>query len=189
MLFGISLGFLLSGLAAFSTLAKESALFSPPLPRASERVTKKPFGLYTSPKTSPVKPERFSGYHTGADFEIFAEEKDRPVQVTAICAGKLLAKQRVSGYGGAAVQSCVLDGQAVAVLYGHLQLASIKQKIGTSLKAGDNLALLGADNSYDTDKERKHLHLAIHKGKKINWRGYVKTKSELKAWLDPVARF
>lgn len=33
--------------------------------------------------------------------------------------------------------------------------------------------------------ERKHLHLAIHLGKQINWRGYVRKQAELKYWLNP----
>src|SRR3989338_10346295 len=48
--------------------------FGPPLDNSSERVTKKPFGKYITPADSPVQPERFSGYHTGADFEVFSNE-------------------------------------------------------------------------------------------------------------------
>src|SRR3990167_7147055 len=31
------------------------------------RITKKKFGQYITPQTSPVQPERFTGYHTAAD--------------------------------------------------------------------------------------------------------------------------
>ncbi|OGY93011.1 MAG: hypothetical protein A3H70_05580 [Candidatus Komeilibacteria bacterium RIFCSPLOWO2_02_FULL_48_11] len=95
----ISASFLIVGAAPHQTKSAEISKFSPPLARANERVTKKPFGLYVTLKNSPVLPERFTGYHTGADFEIFADEKNKPVQVTAVCAGKLIAKQRVTGYG------------------------------------------------------------------------------------------
>jgi len=33
------------------------------------RITKKPFGVYITPETSPVQPEKFTGYHTGVDVE------------------------------------------------------------------------------------------------------------------------
>lgn len=99
MVLVISAGFLIVGAAPNRTKAAEVPKFSPPLPRAQERVTKKPFGSYVTPKKFSVQPERFTGYHTGADFEIFADEKDKAVQVKAVCAGKLIAKQRVTGYG------------------------------------------------------------------------------------------
>src|SRR5947209_4518700 len=43
------------------------------------RVTKKPFGIYVNPANSPVQPERFSGYHTGADAEYGEVSADVPV--------------------------------------------------------------------------------------------------------------
>jgi hypothetical protein len=67
--------------------------FQPPLTRAAERVTKKPFGIYITPKTSPVQPEKFQGYHTGTDFEIFPEELNIDVTVRAVCNGKLVLKR------------------------------------------------------------------------------------------------
>src|SRR4030067_1140465 len=45
--------------------------FQPPINRADERVTKKPFGIFITPQNSPIQPEKFSGFHTGADFENF----------------------------------------------------------------------------------------------------------------------
>lgn len=41
-----------------------------PLTDAAARITKKPFGIFITPQNSPVQPERFSGFHTGTDFEI-----------------------------------------------------------------------------------------------------------------------
>ena len=108
--------------------------FQPPLDRASERVTKKPFGIYITPKTSPVQPERFQGYHTGTDFEIFPEELNADVPVHAICTGKIAVKRSASGYGGVLVQNCELNNQPITVIYGHLKLASIAKNAGDNFE-------------------------------------------------------
>ena len=156
-----------------------------PLDRANERVTKKPFGIYINSKNSPVQPERFSGFHTGTDFEIFPEELNSPVEVRAVCDGELILKKTATGYGGVVVQSCTFDSQPVTVVYGHLKLSSVAENIGEELKAGDALGQLGADNSAETDGERKHLHLGIHQGVRVNLLGYVQTEKELAGWIDP----
>jgi murein DD-endopeptidase MepM/ murein hydrolase activator NlpD len=156
-----------------------------PIPDALSRITKKPFGIYITPKTSPVQPERFQGYHTGADLETFPSEQSVDVPVNALCDGKLLSARTASGYGGVAVESCTLEGQTVTVIYGHLRLSSVKPKIGDQLKAGDFLAVLGTGFSSETDGERKHLHLGIHKGTGINILGYVQSQGALGGWLDP----
>jgi murein DD-endopeptidase MepM/ murein hydrolase activator NlpD len=147
-------------------------------------VTKKPFGIKVSPGHSPVSPERFAGYHTGVDFEILAGEENSDVSVSAICDGQVLIARRVSGYGGVLVQRCTIDNQAVTVLYGHLKLTSISLKVSDTLKTGERIGILGKANSYDTDGERKHLHLGIHKGDKIVYLGYAQKESDLSAWLD-----
>jgi murein DD-endopeptidase MepM/ murein hydrolase activator NlpD len=159
--------------------------FMSPLDRPAERITKKPFGIYITPATSPVQPERFTGYHTGTDFETFPGEADIAVTVKAFCAGSAVYKQWVSGYGGVFIQQCTVDSQTVTVLYGHLKLSSITAKVGDSLKAGDTIGELGQANSHDTDGERKHLHFGIHKGSIINVKGYVSKQSDLSNWLDP----
>lgn len=156
-----------------------------PLDRAKERVTKKYFGIFITPAASPVQPEKFRGYHAGTDFEIFPEELNAKVDVQAICDGKLILKKSASGYGGIAVQSCTQNNQPVTVVYGHLKLTSISQDAGADLKAGDTLGQLGAAYSSETDGERKHLHLGIHKGSGVNILGYVQAKSELSGWIDP----
>lgn len=153
--------------------------------QAAERVTKKPFGILIDPKTSPVQPERFRGYHTGIDFETFSDEADIDVPVHAICTGPLLAKRMATGYGGVVVQSCTLDGQHATVVYGHVRLASIEASVGDTLKEGDMLGVLGMGYSEETDDERKHLHLGIHRGTAVNIRGYVASKQELDQWIDP----
>lgn len=156
-----------------------------PLERAEERITKKLFGTYVNPKNSPVSPEKFTGFHTGLDFEIFPEEKDTEVVVKAICAGELLQKRIASGYGGVVVQKCVVNDQEVIVVYGHLKLSSVLKKVGEEFEVGENIGVLGKGYSTETDGERKHLHLSIYTGNDISIKGYVKTKPELSLWLDP----
>lgn len=159
--------------------------FRSPLDRAKERVTKKPFGIFITKQTSPVQPEKFSGYHTGTDFEIFPDELNADVPVHAVCSGKLATKKYATGYGGVAVENCNLNGQSITVVYGHLRLISISAPLGANLSAGDTIGVLGAAYSSETNGERKHLHLGFHKGSSINILGYVPNKSELSGWVDP----
>ena len=164
--------------------AQNPSGFQPSLDRVAERVTKKPFGIYITPKTSLIQPEKFQGFHTGTDFEIFPEELNIAVPVRAICSGKIAVKKTASGYGGVLVQNCELDNQLITVVYGHLKLSSIEKNAGDTLKAGDEIGILGKAYSSETDGERKHLHLGIHKGSAINIRGYVNTEAELSGWID-----
>lgn len=159
--------------------------FIAPISNAKSRITKKTFGLKISPGHSPVSPEKFSGYHTGTDFETTADEQNIDVSITAVCAGKLLLKKYASGYGGVAVQSCIYNGQPITIIYGHLRFSSIKPNVGDTLKPGDFIAVLGTGYSAETDGERKHLHLGIHKGSSINILGYVQNLAELQNWYDP----
>jgi len=154
-----------------------------PISEASTRVTKKPFGIFITPKTSPVQPERFSGYHSGTDFETTPDEQNSEVPFFAICTGKVLAKRTATGYGGVFVQSCTINNQAVTVIYGHVSLKSISKNIGDSLAQGEQIGNLGHSPD-ETDGERKHLHLGIHLGTAINILGYVQKQSDLSAWLD-----
>jgi murein DD-endopeptidase MepM/ murein hydrolase activator NlpD len=165
--------------------ATNNADFQPPLDRASERVTKKTFDLYITPQNSPISPERFTGFHTGADFEIFPEELNTEVPVKAICSGTLKLKETASGYGGVAVQNCELNGEAITVVYGHLKLSGIAKRAGENLTAGETLGILGAGYSAETDGERKHLHLSIHKGASTNITGYVSAENDLSEFMDP----
>ncbi|HTX86626.1 MAG TPA: M23 family metallopeptidase [Candidatus Nanoarchaeia archaeon] len=161
-------------------------LIAEPIADALARITKKPFGIYVSPGHSPVNPERFTGYHTGVDFEAFASEASSAVPVYAICAGTLAIKETARGYGGMAVERCRIGGQNVTVVYGHLKLTSITAKVGEKLSAGEELAILGKGYSAETDGERKHLHLGIHKGTTINTSGYVSAAAQLSGWIDVV---
>lgn len=163
----------------------ETKVFSQPITRAQERVTKKPFGIFITPKNSPVQPERFYGFHTGADFEIFPEEENSEVAINAVCTGKILTKRIASGYGGVVVQGCKLNENSVTIIYGHLNLESIVKNAGDELQIGDQLGFLGKGFSSQTDGERKHLHLGIHKGSNINLLGYVQSEGELVNWFNP----
>lgn len=157
-----------------------------PLAGGRIRVTKKPFGIYIDPNTSPVQPERFRGYHTGADFEIFPEENPTKLAVHAVCTGELKVVRWVSGYGGVVVQRCTYRGNPVTVVYGHLALDSIVSRSGQRLLREDSIGTLGKNKSRDTDGERAHLHLAFHQGEDIDMHGYVARPDELTAWLDPL---
>ena len=159
-------------------------MISEPIANALARVTKKPFGIYVSPVFSPVSPERFTGYHTGVDFETTSNEQNVDVPIYAICPGKLLLKKIASGYGGVINESCTIAGQAVTVTYGHLRLASITKKIGQTFEQGEQIGVLGKGYSTETDGERKHLHLGIHKGAAAVISGYVANFSDLKQWIN-----
>ncbi|MBI5530549.1 MAG: M23 family metallopeptidase [Candidatus Doudnabacteria bacterium] len=161
-----------------------TAKLSMPIANGLGRITKKPFGIYITPQNSPVSPEKFKGYHTGTDFETTVEEQDADVAISAACDGELLLKKYATGYGGVMVQSCVLNGENVTVLYGHLKLASITLKVGDSIVAGQNLGILGKGYSTETDGERKHLHLSIHKGTGVVLLGYTQNKADLSSWLN-----
>lgn len=158
--------------------------FSEPINLAISRIMKKPFGIKVSPSDSPVSPERFSGYHTGVDFEIFTSEESVEVPIFAVCQGPLISKTAVSGYGGVAIQKCEFNDQTIAIIYGHLQLSSIKTNVASLLLAGDQFAVLGRGFSEETSGERKHLHLGIYKGAGLSLAGYVKDKALLNGWLN-----
>lgn len=158
--------------------------FQPPLEKANERVTKKPFGIFITKENSPVKPERFTGYHTGTDFESLPEEESNEIPFFAICGGKLREKKTVSGYGGVMVQECLLEDLPVTVIYGHIKKESILKEIGAYLLPGEKMGVLGKDMSEETDFERRHLHLGIHKNSTIDIRGYVEKENELENFLS-----
>lgn len=159
--------------------------YSCPINNPKKRVTKKPFGIKIDPKTSPIQPEKFSGFHVGTDYEILGKEADQEVSVKAICNGELALKDDIDGYGGLAIQKCKLEDQDITVLYGHLDLKNVTKNVGEQLFSGEIIGHLGAAMTEETDGERKHLHLGIHKGKEINSSGYETTESALKQWMNP----
>lgn len=156
-----------------------------PLGIPAERVTKIKFGQYVSPSDSPIQPQRFTGYHTGWDFEILPGEETANVTVSAFCSGELVRKQTADGYGGVVVQKCKLNDEPVMVIYGHIALSSVAISIGDQVSTGQTIGSLGADRSSDTDGERKHLHFDIYKGSDVNIKGYTQSQSGLANWADP----
>ncbi|MBU1018227.1 M23 family metallopeptidase [Patescibacteria group bacterium] len=164
----------------------EGGLIAEPITDALKRVTKKPFGLKISSNDSPVDTERFSGYHTGVDFETFPEEQESDVSVYAICEGPVVLKRTATGYGGVLIQRCILEGEDITVLYGHLRLSSIPMELNEKLLKGQRIGILGQGYSNETDGERKHLHLGIHKGFSTVLLGYVQEPERLQEWIDPL---
>lgn len=155
-----------------------------PISRPLERITKKPFGIKISPQNSPVSPERFTGIHTGTDFEALPGEEDTDVPVNVICTGEILRKQFGRGYGGMIVQACNLNSEPVIVTYGHVSLESSPVKVGDILEAGQFLVNLGKGFSSETDGERKHLHLGIHRGTSVVTSGYAANETALEKYLN-----
>lgn len=155
-----------------------------PIAEFQQRITKKPFGIYITPQTSPVQPERFSGYHTGVDVEYGDKPEDVPVY--AINDGMVSYSSFVAGYGGVVCLDTIIDGVKRTVLYGHIAPASLPA-LGVSVKKGQQIGRLGKAYSAETDGERKHLHFAVLSSAGINLRGYVSSRNQLSAWLDPVS--
>lgn len=167
-----------------SDVEDDRSVFLSPMDRAKDRVTKKPFGIFVDPAASPVSPERFRGYHTGIDFEIFSEEAEKDVEVRSICSGEIREARRANGYGGIVVQKCLMRDESVTVVYGHIRLSSIRKSVGEKALPGEVLAILGTSGELETDGERKHLHLGIRRGNEVDIRGYVSSREALSEWVD-----
>lgn len=127
----------------------------------------------------------FEGYHTGDDLEVTAAELITPVPVYAIADGTVLRVDTVNGYGGLIVIKHELDGQAVTAYYGHINVNQATIKASDTVKAGQQLTVLGDNCSSQTDGERKHLHFDIHAGNEVDVRGYAPTQAELANWINP----
>lgn len=155
----------------------------PPIAEFQQRITKKPFGILISPKTSPVQPERFSGYHTGVDIEYGDVAGD--IMVSAIADGTVVISKDATGYGGVIAIEHSIDDKRVVAIYGHLDPKSLPT-LGASVKMGDTIGILGDDKTPETDGERKHLHFGLSLSAGVDIRGYVQQKEELSGWLDPV---
>jgi len=158
----------------------------PPSPDFTSRVTKKTFGTYVNPRNSPVSPEVFTGYHSALDIEYPDILDDLPI--TAVAEGKIIYSGIVSGYGGFVAQQIFIENVPYIATYGHLR-PSTMVKAGTVLKAGESVGLLGTGYTPETDNERRHLHFAILKGTKLDFRGYVQKQSELSLWLNPLTLY
>ena len=94
------------------------------------------------------------------------------------------------------VQTCELpvaeETVPVTVLYGHLSLSqepASQLAVGQTISAEDQLALLADDKSPESGGERKHLHLGIHLGSGLDFKGYVPNEKALEQWLDAAGFF
>ena len=155
-----------------------------PVQEFKQRITKKPFGIYITPKTSSIQPEKFTGYHTGADAE-FGDVTDE-VSVKAIADGVVIFSGTASGYGGVIAIRHIINDEIYVAIYGHLKPNSLV-KNNTSVSRGQLIGVLGIGNTSETDGERKHLHFGFHRGQEINLKGYVNNQQDLKNWLDPLS--
>ena len=152
-------------------------------------VAKKPFGVFVNPENSPVFPERFTGYHTGADVEMpDGASATSAMQVFAVADGTVVKSGSAKGYGGIIAIRHALRGETFVAVYGHLNPESLVPQ-GRKVKAGQIIGYLGKTFSPETDNERRHLHFGIHKGDVINIAGYVSQQLELGQWHDPVKFF
>lgn len=170
---------------AFLTSLKadfKSSQLIEPVPEFEERITKKPFGIYITPANSPVKPERFLGYHTGVDVEY--DDRAEEIPVKAISEGEVIRSGTVNGYGGVIVIRHTINDARQLALYGHLDPKSLVA-VGKTTTPGEKIGVLGEHQSSETDGERKHLHFAILRKNNVDLRGYVQTKEALNAWQDP----
>ncbi len=173
-------------LADLNSSSKNQNALASPVVQFKERVTKKPFGIYVTPQNSPISPERFTGYHTGADAEY--EDITSDVPVYAIADGKVVLSETASGYGGVFMIEIALNGTTHTILYGHIRPSSLP-KVGQTVTKGEQLAVLGTGYSSETDGERRHLHFAVLSDNRIDIKGYVQNKSQLSGWIDPVTLY
>jgi murein DD-endopeptidase MepM/ murein hydrolase activator NlpD len=158
-------------------------VFFEPVEGFRERITKKPFGISITPENSPIQPERFRGFHTGADSEF--EDVEGDVVVRAVAGGTIVLARRVSGYGGVVVIEHLYQNKKIFALYGHLDPKSIPP-INTTVTQGQQIGILGDGGTEETDGERKHLHFGVLNKDEVDLRGYVPEENELVGWMNPL---
>lgn len=152
-------------------------------------VTKKPFGIFITPTSSPVFPERFSGYHNAVDVEIpLGVSPTATIAVYAIADGVVAYSARAKGYGGVAAIRHTIGGVSYLAIYGHLNPALLP-RLGANVRAGAVIGYLGRGFTSQTDGERRHLHFGLYTGSDVNIAGYVQSQEELARWVDPAAFF
>lgn len=173
----------------FAAANRVQPMFGWPLPKSEQRPQLLTFGMFVTPDPArnPIDPpERFTGYHTGQDFELLPGEEDMDVPVFAVCDGEVLVKEHAEGYGGVVVQRCERNGKPLTVLYGHLSLQRMTKKKGDTLQQGEKFAFLAPPKSEESGFTRKHLHLGVHNGARVEMLGYVQSKQALDAFVDPL---
>jgi murein DD-endopeptidase MepM/ murein hydrolase activator NlpD len=156
-----------------------------PVDEFHERILLRPFGLFTTPETSPIPNDRFTGWHTAADVE-FTDVVDE-VPVYAIANGVVIVSRRASGYGGVTVVRHETAQGPLLTLYGHLDPASMHAE-GTAVTQGQTLGQLG-DTPEENGFTRKHLHFGIIRGETVDLLGYVQHQGDLARWYNPIEFF
>ncbi len=160
----------------------QAATLTEPVAEFSKRITKKKFGIYSTPASSPIPNERFTGWHTGVDVEYGDISKTVPVH--AITSGTVTYSGWVSGYGGVTLITHQIKASPKTVVYGHLAPSNLLPA-GTKVKPDQVIGGLGKAYSNETDGERKHLHFGILSDNRQDFRGYVSTEAQLSDWLNP----
>src|SRR3989344_4986937 len=163
--------------------------FIPPTDEFLNRITKKPYGIFITPQTSPVQPDKFTGFHNAVDIEYGDVSTDVPVR--AIANGAIILSRYASGYGGVIVIKHEINNQSLVALYGHLDPEQMLPE-GTNVTLGQKIGILGDGHSHETDGARIHLHFSImpyNPEDKLDIRGYVNTKEDLSKWIDPLIFF
>lgn len=158
-----------------------------PISNYADRLTKRVYGEKTTLADASkfICGARFAGYHNGDDLETTEAEKDAEVPIYAIADGTVKQVSRVGGYGGLIIIQHQLADQTVTADYGHVSLDKTTIKASDTVKAGQQISILGDACSTETDGERKHLHFGLHKGSTVDVKGYVKTQADLSEWLNP----
>lgn len=156
-----------------------------PTTEFKSRITKKGYALYSTPATSLVPNDHFTGYHTGVDVEFTDTTADIPV--FAIANGTVVSARRATGYGGVIVIKHVIGDRTLYAIYGHIRLSTaVKEK--ATVAQGDQIGVLGTGESSETDGERHHLHFGIATKNTIT--GYVGDLATLQAsWIDPLSLY
>lgn len=163
-----------------------------PMDKYYERQTVKGFGQYIDNnfykgKENLFPYNRFYGYHSGIDLEIFPEGITEKVPVYAISSGTVTFIGTLSGYGGVILEK--LDNENASALYGHVKIQNLSFKVGDRIDIGNGpviLTYLGDQFSAETSKERKHLHFGIHKGIDLYFKGHESSLAQVEAkWFDP----
>lgn len=169
-----------------NTTSNQTSSYYHPMTNFNGRIKYRWFGKYVN--ANDVVPDcgaKFIGFHDAVDLEVTPEEKSQDVPVFAVSDGTVKLVSNISGYGGLLVLGANIKGEDVTLNYGHVRLSSVSLKVGDKVTAGQKLGVLGTGCSTETDGERKHLHFAIHKGTRIDVRGYVPNQGVLNEWIDP----
>ena len=163
-----------------------TAALAEPIAEFKQRITKKGFGVYLTPQTSPVPNDRFTGYHTGVDVEYTDTNADVPIY--AIADGHIVLARTASGYGGVMMLKFSWQDKEHLALYGHVRLSSVPA-VGTFVAKGQQIGVLGKGGTSETGGERHHLHFDVLAGTNQDIRGYVQNKTDLALWLDPLSLY